>query len=242
MKQLFFSLLIFLPNFCWGQIFFNPYYPYNSYEEQQQALRSAYENGQRMMEKLSKEYQEQASIDMLMGNYVEIMALGQYEKAYKKIEYIAENREYNEAWFYIGVMNELGLGTSLSYNYAKLCYSNGADLGSDICKKSLRRINNGNYLNTNDKNNFIQYFKNIYYIGIQAKLDWDIDTSASSSHSNSGTCYSCHGTGINPTPNSGGSRTSWTAYYNSDDSKCPYCGHYYKHFHDKCSSCNVPRQ
>lgn len=57
----------------------------------------------------------------------------------------------------------------------------------------------------------------------------------------SGNCSSCGGTGVNPTPNSGGSRTSWVAHYNSAGSKCPYCGKYTKHFHDRCARCNVPR-
>ena len=54
-------------------------------------------------------------------------------------------------------------------------------------------------------------------------------------------CTSCGGTGVNPSPNSGGSRTSWVAHYNSQGNKCPYCGSYTKHFHDKCAHCNVPR-
>lgn len=53
-------------------------------------------------------------------------------------------------------------------------------------------------------------------------------------------CRSCGGTGVSKTPNSGGSRTSWVAYYNASGNKCPYCGGYTKHFHDRCSSCNVP--
>lgn len=55
-----------------------------------------------------------------------------------------------------------------------------------------------------------------------------------------GGCRSCDGTGVSKTPNSGGSLSSWVAYYNSQGSKCPYCGSYTGHFHDKCSSCNVP--
>lgn len=61
------------------------------------------------------------------------------------------------------------------------------------------------------------------------------------SNRNSRTCSSCGGTGVSPTPNSGGSLSSWVAHYNSQGNKCPYCGSYTKHFHDKCSSCNVPR-
>ena len=55
------------------------------------------------------------------------------------------------------------------------------------------------------------------------------------------TCSSCGGTGVNKARNSGGSRTNWVAYYNSQGNKCPYCGSYTSHYHDKCARCNVPR-
>lgn len=64
---------------------------------------------------------------------------------------------------------------------------------------------------------------------------------SSSNNHNNGTCRSCGGTGVNRTPNTGGSRTSWVAHYNSQGNKCPYCGNYSSHFHDRCASCNVPR-
>lgn len=64
---------------------------------------------------------------------------------------------------------------------------------------------------------------------------------SSRSNRNNRACSSCGGTGVSPTPNSGGSLSSWVAHYNSQGNKCPYCGSYTKHFHDKCSSCNVPR-
>lgn len=59
-------------------------------------------------------------------------------------------------------------------------------------------------------------------------------------HHDSGTCSSCGGTGVNKTPNSGGSRTNWVAYYNSPGNECPYCRGYTGHYHDKCARCNVP--
>lgn len=63
---------------------------------------------------------------------------------------------------------------------------------------------------------------------------------ASRSSRDSGTCSSCGGSGVSKTPNSGGSRSNWVAYYNSPNEECPYCGRYNSHFHDKCSRCNVP--
>lgn len=56
----------------------------------------------------------------------------------------------------------------------------------------------------------------------------------------SGVCSSCGGTGVEKRPNTGGSLHNWVAYYNSPGEKCPHCGGYTSHFHDRCASCNVP--
>lgn len=64
---------------------------------------------------------------------------------------------------------------------------------------------------------------------------------SSSSKSLKGSCSRCHGTGVSPTPNSGGSKSSWVAYYNTEGSSCPYCNRLDSHYHDRCSSCNIPR-
>ncbi|MDE6266762.1 MAG: hypothetical protein K2M07_05365 [Muribaculaceae bacterium] len=53
-------------------------------------------------------------------------------------------------------------------------------------------------------------------------------------------CRKCGGTGVNKTPNSGGSRPNWVAWYNKAGTECPYCGRYTAHYHDRCASCNVP--
>lgn len=82
-------------------------------------------------------------------------------------------------------------------------------------------------------------------IYVSSGSSYDSGSSSSSSRSrsnhNSGTCSSCGGTGVSPTPNSGGSRSSWVAHYNSSGEDCPYCNRYDSHFHDRCASCNVPR-
>ena len=63
----------------------------------------------------------------------------------------------------------------------------------------------------------------------------------SSSSSSSSTCSTCHGSGVHPTPNSGGGLSSFIKYYNSEGTKCPYCANNYTaHFHDFCHSCSVP--
>ena len=62
-----------------------------------------------------------------------------------------------------------------------------------------------------------------------------------SSSSSRSSCSRCGGTGVDPSPSSGGGLSSWVKYYNSDGVKCPYCGRYNSHLHNRCSTCNVPR-
>lgn len=72
--------------------------------------------------------------------------------------------------------------------------------------------------------------------------NYDGSRSNHSSNSNTGKgCSKCGGTGVSKTPNSGGSRGNWVAYYNTSGAKCPYCSKYTSHYHDRCASCNVPR-
>lgn len=76
--------------------------------------------------------------------------------------------------------------------------------------------------------------------------DYNNSSSSSSSSSSSRSsstkkyCSTCGGTGVSPTPNSGGGLQSWIAYYNSSGTKCTYCGRYTAHYHNRCESCNAP--
>lgn len=65
-------------------------------------------------------------------------------------------------------------------------------------------------------------------------------TTSTSRSTSSGSCSRCGGTGVDPTANSGGSLSSWVAYYNTSGTQCRYCNSYTGHYHDRCSSCNVP--
>lgn len=82
--------------------------------------------------------------------------------------------------------------------------------------------------------------KNNQRKGIDFSETFSDSPSSSRSHSSNGTCTQCNGTKINPTPNTGGSRYNWVAYYNRANNKCPYCGKYSQHYHDRCYHCNVP--
>ena len=79
---------------------------------------------------------------------------------------------------------------------------------------------------------------------VQAAKSQRSSSSSSSSRGSSrssGSCSRCHGKGIDPTPNSGGSLSSFVGYYNSAGDRCPYCSNNYtSHYHDRCHSCNVP--
>lgn len=73
----------------------------------------------------------------------------------------------------------------------------------------------------------------------------DFDSSSgsrgsSSSRSSKGSCGYCNGTGVDPQPCDAG-RSTWKAYYNTSGSKCPHCGRYDSHMHDRCPRCNVPK-
>lgn len=65
-------------------------------------------------------------------------------------------------------------------------------------------------------------------------------TSTTSSRTASGKCIKCGGTGVDPQPNSGGGLPEWVKYYHQEGSECQYCGKFIAHFHNRCSSCNVP--
>lgn len=75
--------------------------------------------------------------------------------------------------------------------------------------------------------------------GITFDYSWGDSNGSSSNRSTRGnsTCSFCGGSGVDRSSNTGGSLTSWVKYYNNSGRKCPYCGGYTEHFHDKCPHC-----
>ena len=161
--------------------YYNPYAP--SYQQQQQMNQRAFEFGKKMYEQVQEQNEKQMRNNPLMmsGVAVSEMASGQYEKAYEHFEYLAENYDDSNSWLYLGYMNELGMGTSKSYNYAKLCYANGAELGNQNCKTELNRIKRGNYLGGEYKAIFRRYFQDIVSQTRQSAGSIDFGTNSSSS-------------------------------------------------------------
>lgn len=96
--------------------------------------------------------------------------------------------------------------------------------------------------NATARNNFYKKNKNIRSNGVDFISLYE-STQSSSNSSSSGrskNCSTCNNTRVEPTKNSGGSLTSWVAYYNPRGTKCRYCNSSTEHFHDRCSHCNVP--
>lgn len=184
MRNYLLSLLVLLSLTCAAQ-YYNPYAP--SYQQQQQMNQRAYEYGKRLVEQIMKEDEMRLRNNPLMmsGAAVSEMAAGQYEKAYEHFEYLAENYDDSNSWLYLGYMNELGMGTSKSYNYAKVCYANGAELGNQNCKAELSRIKQGKYLGNEYKAIFRGYFQNIEAMARQSAGSIDFGTSSSSSRRSS---------------------------------------------------------
>ena len=207
MRKFLFTLLFIVPMLSVAQY----YNPYGSHQQQQQMNQQAYEWGRRMMEQQMAQYEQQLKQNPLMmsGVAVSEMAAGQYEKAYKHFEYLAENYNDGNAWLYIGYMNELGMGTSQSYNYAKVCYEQGAKLGEPNCKAELQRIKQGRYLGSECKARLRNYFQDIVAM-----------STPSVNFNNSG--YGNHNGG-----SYGSSRGT-----NSDRLTCPTC-----HGSQKCTMC-----
>lgn len=208
---------------------------------------AGYRQGQALMEQLERKEEEnlKANPTMMWGKIVSEIASGSYLKAYNHVDWLAKHNDDAAAWLKLGQMNEIGLGTSKSINYAKTCYTNGANLGNKNCKAELKRINSGKYLGSDFMRNFIAYHKGIVAMAasVTSTIDWGSPYSSSSTGEtsrSSSACSSCGGTGVSKIANTGGSLHNWVAYYNSSGTKCPYCNSYSKHFHDKCSSCNVP--
>lgn len=177
------------------------------------------------------------------------------QKSYSSaLNYLKRSAELGNgsAMAYVGNMYELGLGVEVNTQTARAWYNKGRNRNDNLSVSNLNRVKQYGFwkANTSNRTTYIQNLKNLSNMAelmsfqIVNGMDWGSSSSSSSSssqHSSSGVCTSCRGTGVSPIPNSGGSLSSWVAHYNSQGNRCPYCGSYTKHFHDKCSSCNVPR-
>ena len=174
----------------------------------------------------------------------------------KAMRYFKRSAELGnpQAYMYIGEMYEFGFGVEGSKTSAKKWYDKGAARGDIGCQNRLQRIRQYGYFEANAHNRkaYLKNMRNISnWASVSAKQMTDkiwgnssssrSSSSSKSSNNRNHSCSNCGGTGVDPTPNSGGSLHNWVAHYNSSGTKCRYCGRYTKHYHDKCASCNVPK-
>lgn len=100
--------------------------------------------------------------------------------------------------------------------------------------------------------------KKAYEVYLQAeneKLRQQLEFQKSQSNSNRSTtntvrsttnsvdtkCSKCGGTGYDPFPSSTSGVGGWIGVFHDGKSKCPYCGRWESHWHDKCPSCSAPQ-
>lgn len=251
MKHLIFLLFVFLfltDNTAEGQIY-NPYMYQQQMYQQQMANQQAYQMGQEMRRR--DDYERAHNPSYLWPAAIENLGLGNYEKAYEKLETLASEHDYGQAYYYLGLMNEMGIGTSQSRSYARKCYQRGYELGNINCKNEIRRYDSGAYYGSEARENFMSYWTQVVLstnqMVNQTFGNWQIsspsNSNRSSSSRNGGRCSVCGGTGVNPRymgEGGTGSLSTWAGYYNQSGIRCPHCGHTTGHMHDRCAHCNVP--
>ncbi len=185
-------------------------------------------------------------------NYLGMESFSKAMKYFKRSAALGNAR----ANMYIGEMYEFGFGVEGSKTTAKMWYDKGAARGDIGCQNRLQRIRQYGYFEANAQNRraYLQNMREISnWAAVSAQQMTDniwgkssrsssgSNRSGSSSNSRKQSCSSCGGTGVDPTPSSGGSLHNWIAHYNPRGTKCRYCGRYSGHYHDKCTSCNVPK-
>lgn len=125
------------------------------------------------------------------------------------------------------------------------CYSCNSTGFCSLCKGS------GSCICTNyEYPGYMPWSGDTYYKGQSLGHDKYYDSKGSSSDdkptqrrsSTTKGCSRCKN-GVNPYPQSVQPSSSWIGHYNTSGVKCPYCDNYNtsSHWHEKCSSCNVPR-
>ncbi|MBD5386942.1 hypothetical protein HDR70_03535 [bacterium] len=130
-----------------------------------------------------------------------------------------------------------GVCGGLGYTVSRYGYLAGQSVSCNSC------LGNGKCKTCHGKGYSIvqNHNGNVYVDGVYAPQGGGSSGSSRSSSKRKGSCSYCGGTGVSKTPNSGGSKAVWVAYYNKSGESCPYCNRVTKHYHDRCSHCNIPR-
>ncbi|MBR2206061.1 MAG: sel1 repeat family protein [Prevotella sp.] len=211
---------------------------------------AGYRQGQQMAEQMKKQRWNNANSTFEDG--INALMRKSYSTAMKYLKRSAELGN-GSAMAYVGNMYELGLGVEANTQTAKTWYNKGRNRRDNLSISNLNRVQQHGFwkASASNRSTYIQNLINLSNMAavmsqqIVNGMDWGTSSGSGggspSRRSNSGICSTCGGTGVSPISNSGGSLSSWVAYYNSEGNKCPYCGRHTGHFHDKCSSCNVPK-
>lgn len=228
---------------------YNPYGYYNPYLNQQMTQDAA-ELGKQMFQKNLEEIQRREKADPTSC----IARIGQYIAEKKLSEakewcYNLKKVDKKSGYYYLGLVYELQ-----GYpNLAKEQYVNGTNIGDKNCRENLDRLYLEGKMTERQKKNVYAYFnqlKTMYMSNMANQLMDNIQTSSHDhSHSDSyeidrwkkkrANCTSCGGTGIDRRYSYEGYTPSlrMMGYYNNSGNKCPYCGYYTAHGHDKCVDC-----
>lgn len=155
--------------------------------------------------------------------------------------------------YYAGIINELGYLGHVNFKSARFYYALGKQYNNPECIKRLNHIDFRYPSSELPKQrerfyNFVCERYNLVMNSVNSIVQqYESDPTHRSSASNHNShCSSCNGTKINPSPvfencDHYPGNSTWLGYYNSPGNRCPHCGRYTKHYHERCSLCNSPR-
>jgi len=231
-----------------GQYYYNPYYtPYNNPYLTQQRMQAAEEWGRNLYQKTLEELQRQEKADptSCIARICGYIADNNLEEAEEWCGYL-KKVDKSSGYHYFGIVYELQ-----GYPYlAKEQYRNGMKLGNQFSKQYLNRLNSEGEMNEEQKMQVRKYYRDLIAMSYNM-TNQIINSTQNSSHQHShsyatdsqktkqASCTSCGGTGIDSRYHYDGytPSVSMMGYYNNSGNKCPYCGYYTAHGHDKCIDC-----
>lgn len=222
--------------------YYNPY----MYQQQMQAARNYGANlfQQKLKEIEQREKADPTSCQYRISSYI---ASNDLEKAEEWCGYLKKVNK-SEGYQFLGIVYELQ-----GYpNLAKEQYLYGTIFGSRLSEKYLERLNTEGEMTEEQKKQVRNFYRDLIAMSYNMTNQIINDTQISShQHFNSNSydverrktkrtnCTSCGGTGIDHSYHYDGYTPSiqMMGYYNRSGDKCPYCGRYTAHGHDKCIDC-----
>lgn len=231
-----------------GQFF----YPYNPYQNQQQ-MESAREYGANLYNKIRADLEKNARSNptSCMAWIGSSIANDKLAKAEEWCGYLKKTKEKAAGYYFLGLVYELQ-----GYpNLAKGQYREGMRLGHKFSAEYLNRLNTEGEMTRQQKEAVRMHYKQLQKMSIElANQMCNDDPLGSASRPSSSSrsydidrwkqkrknCTACGGTGINPSAEPMSSTFYQVGYYHQDGTtRCPYCGKFGKHWHHRCSDCDI---